>query len=279
MRQELPGRMRLAGKSSDLSVGHSAHLTDEAIGAIANGGKAGFIHSYETGSAVDGPGIRMVLWTTGCFFRCQYCQNPDTWQIKNGRPVTVAQVMQEVRKYARFLARTHGGLTITGGEPLVQTPFVTRIFRACQQLDLHTALDTNGYLGDRLTDEDLQAINLVLLDIKSWDPATHHRLTGNEVAPVLRFAQRLSDLGRPAWIRFVLVPGLTDDPANVDGLAGFIATLRNVERVEVLPFHQLGKFKWKQLGIDYPLEDTRSPDNALLARVVGQFRAHGLNAS
>lgn len=279
MDQDLPGRMRLAGRSSKVSVGHSAHFADDDVGAIVTRGDAGFLHSYETGSAVDGPGIRMVLWTTGCFFRCQYCQNPDTWQIKNGRLVTVEQVMQEAGKYARFLARTHGGLTISGGEPLVQAAFVSRIFRECKQLGLHTALDTNGYLGDRLTDADLAAVDLVLLDIKSWEPATHQRVTGKEVAPVLRFARRLADLRRAAWIRFVLVPGLTDDPANVDGLADFVATLGNVERVEVLPFHQLGRFKWEQLGIDYLLKDTAPPDNALLARVVDQFRARGLNAS
>lgn len=236
----------------------------------------GFIHSFHAGSAVDGPGMRFVLWMNGCVLRCLYCHNPDTWKMKHGRPVTLDFVMHEVGKYARFLKATQGGVTISGGEPLVQAPFVARIFRACKALGLHTALDTNGFLSDRLTDDDFDAVDLVLLDIKSFDPATHLRATGQPVAPVLATARRLAALGQPAWIRFVLVPGLTDAPANVDGLAAFVATLPNVERVEVLPFHQMGRAKWEQLGRPYALADTPPPSPELVARVVDQFRAYGL---
>lgn len=167
-------------------------------------------------------------------------------------------------------------MTISGGEPLVQAPFVSRIFRACKRLGLHTALDTNGYLGDRLTDEDLASIDLVILDIKSWEQATHRKVTHVAIEPVLRFARRLSDLGKPVWIRFVLVPGLTDGRANIEGLADFVATLQNVERVEILPFHQMGRYKWRELGPAYQLEDTRPPDSGMVARTEAIFRARGL---
>lgn len=253
----------------------SHHAILSATGAAMTG-EHGYIHSYHAGSTVDGPGVRMVVWTSGCPLRCQYCHNPDTWQMRRGAPTSVAELLSVVRRYARFLQVAKGGLTISGGEPLLQAPFVTRVLRGAQELGVHTALDTSGFGGERMSDDDLLAADLVLLDIKSYDPETHRRVTGRDVAPVLRFARRLSDLGRPMWLRFVLVPGLTDDPANVEGLAGFAASLRGVERLEVLPFHQMGRFKWQELGLEYRLADTPAPDQALLARVTGQFRARGL---
>jgi pyruvate formate lyase activating enzyme len=244
--------------------------------SVKDDGAAGYVHSFQTGSVVDGPGVRFVLWTTGCLMRCLYCHNPDTWHMKHGQPTSVDEMMAEIGKYERVLKMTGGGVTISGGEPLVQAPFVTQVFRECKALGLHTVLDTNGYLGDRITDEELADVDLVLLDIKSFDAETHRRATGYPVDDVLRFARRLSDLGKPAWIRFVLVPGLTDDESNVDDLAAFVATLENVERVEVLPFHQMGRDKWERLGRPYPLTDTPPPDEALVARVHDQFRAYGL---
>jgi pyruvate formate lyase activating enzyme len=242
-------------------------------------GEEGYMHSHTTGSVVDGPGVRMVVWLTGCHLRCQYCHNPDTWKLKSGTRTSVTALMTEVAKYRRFMSVTHGGLTLSGGEPLVQAPFVARVLRECKQLGIHTALDTNGYLGDRISDADLGMADLVLLDLKSWDPETHRRVTGWDVEPVLRFARRLSDLGRPAWVRFVLVPGLTDDPANVEGLADFLATLRNIERVEVLPFHQMGRYKWEKLGLRYALRETPPPSPHLVAHVAARFRERGLNVS
>jgi pyruvate formate lyase activating enzyme len=171
-----------------------------------------------------------------------------------------------------------GGLTLSGGEPLVQPAFSRRIFAAAREFGLHTALDTSGFLGDRATDEYLQSVDLVLLDIKSWDPETYRRVTKQDVAPTLRFAERLAAMGKPVWLRYVLVPGLTDEPANVEGVAKFVAPMKNVEWVEVLPFHQLGAFKWKALGLDYQLADTPPASPELLARVLGQFRDAGCNA-
>ncbi len=236
----------------------------------------GYIHSYTTASAYDGPGLRTVLWTTGCNLRCQYCHNPDTWRLRGGRPARVGEVVAELARYAPFMRATGGGVTISGGEPLLQKPFVMGVLRGCKARGLHTALDTSGFLGERLTDDDLQAIDLVLLDLKSWDPATHKTLTGVEVGPVLHFARRLAALGRPAWVRFVLVPGLTDAPQNIAGLAAFVAGLGNVARVEVLPFHQLGRAKWAELGLVYPLEATPPPTQAAVAQALATFAAQGL---
>lgn len=238
-------------------------------------GRLGYVHSFQTGSAVDGPGLRFVLWTTGCMMRCQYCHNPDTWRLRNGREMSLDAMMAEIGKYERVLKRT-GGVTVSGGEPLMQAPFVTRLLHACKERGLHTVLDTNGHFGERISDEQLADVDLVLLDLKSFDAATHQQVTGTPVEPVLRFARRLSDLGTPVWIRFVLVPGLTDDPANVEGLAAFVATLGNVERVEILPFHQLGRDKWRRLKLPYALPDTEPPDDAALARARAPFEAHGI---
>jgi pyruvate formate lyase activating enzyme len=236
----------------------------------------GYIHSLTTGSAYDGPGLRTVVWTMGCHLRCLYCHNPDTWHLKGGTLTTAEAVVDEVARTARFMAATGGGVTVSGGEPLVQAPFVLEILRRCRERGIHTALDTNGYLGDNVSDEDLSAADLVLLDLKSWDPALHRRLTGVEQAPILRFARRLAALGRPAWVRFVLVPGLTDAEENVAGLADFVAELPNVERVEILPFHQLGRHKWAELGQDYPLRDTLAATADEAARAAAIFRARGI---
>jgi len=168
-----------------------------------------------------------------------------------------------------------GGLTISGGEALVQPAFTQRIFSAAKSLGLHTALDTSGFLGDHATDEYLKSVDLVILDIKSWDPETYRRVTKQEVGPTLRFAERLAAMNKPVWVRFVLVPGLTDAPANVEGVAEFVAPMKNVEWVEILPFHQLGAFKWKELGLDYQLADTPPASPELVARVIGQFRTRG----
>jgi pyruvate formate lyase activating enzyme len=236
----------------------------------------GYLHSYEVGSTVDGPGIRFVAFTTGCLLRCQYCHNPDTWHKYNGHPVTVSRAMQEIGKYARVLKITKGGITISGGEPMLQRPFVMRIFRRCKELGIHTCMDTSGRLGDKMTDEDLMDIDLNLLDIKSGDPDIYQKVTHQPLQPTLDYAQRLSRLGRPMWIRYVLVPGLTDGYDNVQKVADFVASLETVERVEILRFHQMGSDKWHKLALEYPLENFESPDAELTERVRGQFRSYGL---
>ena len=220
----------------------------------------GYVHSIETAGTVDGPGVRTVVWTTGCVLRCLYCHNPDTWHLKAGRPMALEDVTGEIAKYASSLKLMHGGVTLSGGEPLIQAPF--------------TALDTSGFLGSRADDAMLGDIDLVLLDIKSWDPETYRHVTGRELQPTLDFARRLADLGKPVWLRFVLVPDLTDAPADIRGIADFAAALGNIQRVEVLPFHQLGAAKWQALGYDYLLARTPPPtdDQVDAARAVFRER-------
>ena len=241
-------------------------------------GDMGFLHSFTTGATVDGPGVRVVAWTAGCMWRCQYCHNPDTWTMSNGMPVTVQNAATELRKYRQGLKIMGGGFTLSGGEPLMQHRFAAKLFSAAKLMGIHTALDTNGYLGDRLGDEDLDVIDLVLLDIKAWDPARHHALTGMDNAPTLAFARRLAERKRAVWLRYVLVPGLTDDLDDIRRIAEFAGALGNVHRVDVLPFHQLGRFKWKKLRLPYALEHTSAPDHELVERVCGVFRAAGLKA-
>ncbi|MEU3645291.1 pyruvate formate-lyase-activating protein [Lentzea sp. NPDC034063] len=236
----------------------------------------GSVHSWDVSTAVDGPGTRFVLFLSGCPLRCLYCHNPDTWHMRDGHRTTVDEVMAEVVKYRRFIEVAGGGLTISGGEPLLQPDFTAAVFHRVKQLGLHTALDTSGFLGARASDELLADTDLVLLDIKSWDPLTYRHVTSGEVTPTLEFARRLSGLRKPMWIRFVLVPGHTDAEDNVAGIASFVSTLDSVERVEVLPFHKLGTPKYAALGIPFPLAGVPSPDAELVRRVRGQFADFGV---
>ena len=239
-------------------------------------GLSGYIHSYETMGTADGPGMRFVLFLTGCPLRCQYCHNPDTWQLKNGNLVPVDEVMNEIGKYADFLIESDGGITISGGEPLFQPKFLATVLRRCKQMGLHTALDTSGFLGRRMTDPMLADTDLVLLDIKSSDPDVYKAITGVGIEPTLEFARRLDAVGTPVWVRYVLVPDLTDDFENVEGVAEFLASLTNVERVEILPFHKMGEHKWEALNLDYRLKHTESPSTDLIQRVQNQFRQRKL---
>jgi pyruvate formate lyase activating enzyme len=236
----------------------------------------GYIHSIETLGTVDGPGIRHVIFAQGCPLRCLYCHNPDSFKMKQGRLVTSSALLDGIEASANFLRRARGGVTISGGEPLVQAKFVASIFRGCKEMKLHTALDTSGHLGAKASDAMLADIDLVLLDIKSFDPETYRRLTGVELQPTLDFARRLEALGRSMWIRFVLVPGLTDVPAHVDALADFVAALKSVERVEVAPFHKMGEFKWRELRMPYALADTPPPSANSIASVHRAFSSRGL---
>jgi pyruvate formate lyase activating enzyme len=241
-------------------------------------GDMGFLHSFTTGSAVDGPGIRVVAWTAGCQWRCRYCHNPDTWTMRNGIPVTVDQAVRELQKYKRGLSVMKGGLTLSGGEPLMQDRFAVKLLTAAHDMGIHTALDTNGGLGARVSDDEIRGIDLVLLDLKGWNPGRHRELTGMDNSPTLVFARRLASLGRPIWVRYVLAPGWSDDEETMGGVARFAGSLGNVERVDVLPFHQLGRYKWQSLGLDYTMADAEPPSEAVVRRAVDVFRAEGLRA-
>lgn len=241
-------------------------------------GEMGFLHSFTTGSTVDGPGVRVVGWTSGCQWRCLYCHNPDTWNMTNGIPVSLARATAELRKYRHGLRVMSGGFTLSGGEPLLQDRFSVKLLAAAKKMGIHTALDTNGALGERLSNAELEHIDLVLLDLKSWNPELHRRITGMEVGPVLDFARRLAACKKPIWLRFVLVPGLSDGAENIAKIAIFAADLGNVQRVDVLPFHQMGRFKWRELGLNYTLEDVQPPAIEAVERACAQFRAVGLTA-
>jgi pyruvate formate lyase activating enzyme len=245
-------------------------------------GDLGSVHSWELVTAVDGPGTRLTYFLSGCALRCLYCQNPDTWRLPDGIPTTLGEVTDRIDHYAAVLKATHGGVTLSGGEPLLQHTFAGRIFRHCQSIGLHTALDTSGYLGARVDDAFLDDVNLVLLDVKSGLPETYKKVTGRELAPTLEFGRRLAERGTPMWIRYVLVPDLTDAVDNIEAVADYVQSLQSlgdgdaVKRVEILPFHQMGTSKWKAIGEPYPLENTKPPSKKLLERVRGQFRAREL---
>jgi pyruvate formate lyase activating enzyme len=274
-----PSPNTLEAKSPyELRVNRGAPVSESAIKRALDSGEMGFLHSFTTGSTVDGPGVRVVAWTSGCQFRCLYCHNPDTWSLSNGTPVTLDRAVEELKKYRQGLKVMSGGFTLSGGEPLMQDRFAVRLFSAAKAMGIHTALDTNGFLGERLSDEELEKIDLVLLDIKAWNADRHRQLTNKDVGPVLDFARRLAASKRPIWQRFVLVPGFTDDADDIAQIAKFSASLGTVERVDVLPFHQMGRFKWKELGLNYTLDDVKPPTHDLVKRVCAQFRTEGLIA-
>ncbi len=239
-------------------------------------GELGSLHSWELVTAVDGPGTRLTAFLSGCPLRCLYCHNPDTMEMRRGEPVTAEELLNRVRRYVPVLKVTGGGVTLSGGEPLMQPAFVARVLRGAKEMGLHTAIDTSGYLGAHCTDEMLDDVDLVLLDVKSGLPETYKRVTGQNLQPTLDFGRRLAERGTEIWIRFVLVPGLTDDEANVQAVADYVATLATVSRVEVLPFHQMGRDKWESLGMRYELDGVAAPSPELVERVRDQFRAKGL---
>jgi pyruvate formate lyase activating enzyme len=243
----------------ELRVNLGRDVPESDVRSALASGDMGFLHSFTTGSTVDGPGVRVVAWTTGCHWRCLYCHNPDTWTLTNGIPVTLVKAVEELSKYRHGLRLMSGGFTLSGGEPLMQDRFAVKLFAAAKKLGIHTALDTNGHLGSRLADPDLENIDLVLLDLKAWDPDRHHRLTGMDIDPVLAFARRLAVLRKPVWARFA-------------------AGLQVVERVDVLPFHQMGRYKWRELGAEYKLDDFQPPSREAVSRACALFREAGLKA-
>ena len=262
---------------TDRTRPHTAPATP--AGAVTHRPISGSVHSWDLSTGVDGPGSRFVAFLAGCPLTCLYCHNPDTWSLRAGNRMLADDVVAEAAKYRAFIGHAGGGATISGGEPLLQPVFTGELLhRFKHELGLHTALDTSGYLGARASDAMLADADLVLLDIKSWQRGIYRQLTGRELHPTLSFARRLALLGRPVWLRFVLVPGLTDGAANIGGVAAFAASLGVVERVDVLPFHKLGAAKWENLGKPFPLAGTPEPTAAEVARARDIFARHGLHA-
>jgi len=267
-----------AASPYELRVNLGTKVSEAEVRTALATGEMGFLHSFTTGSTVDGPGVRVVAWTTGCMWRCLYCHNPDTWTMSNGIPVTVEQAVEQLRKYRYGLKVMSGGVTLSGGEPLMQHRFAVKLLTAARAMGIHTAVQTNGHYGDKLSDAELRTIDLVLLDLKAWDPARHRRLTGMDGDRTRTFALRLAAHNRPMWVRFVLVPGLTDQMADIKRIASFAAELGTVQRVDVLPFHQLGRYKWKELGIPYELDRTEPPTEDAVEEAVHLFKAEGMTA-
>ncbi|MED5017528.1 pyruvate formate-lyase-activating protein [Paenibacillus chibensis] len=220
----------------------------------------GHIHSMETFGTVDGPGIRFVLFMQGCLLKCQYCHNPDTWALNEGKEMTVEEVLDEIEPYLNYYRSSGGGLTVSGGEPTLQSHFVAELFKEVKnRWNLHTTLDSNGFNEAERIHQLLEVTDLVLLDIKHIDDEKHIKLTGKSNERTLRTAEWLSEHGRSMWIRHVYVPGIHDQEEDLINLGRFIGTLRGVEKFEILPYHQMGIYKWEALGKDYPLEGVPSP--------------------
>ncbi len=222
----------------------------------------GYVHSIETFGTVDGPGIRFVVFVQGCPLKCIYCHNRDTWDTKTGNLTKISDLVAEIKRYIPYMKSSGGGVTVSGGEPLLQPKFVLNLFKELKNLNIHTALDTAGSLAinDDIA-ELLKYTDLVLLDIKHIDDEKAKILTGVSNKNNLDFARYLDKNNIPVWIRQVIIPGYTNDEKDLLKLKEFISTLSNVEKVELLPYHDLGKFKWDELGLEYKLADTRTADN------------------
>ena len=220
----------------------------------------GRIHSTESFGTVDGPGIRFVIFMQGCTLKCKYCHNRDTWEVNSGNLVSIEELIKEIKNYKAYIDNSGGGVTVSGGEPLIQAEFVTELFKQLKQLGIHTALDTAGSLPlSNSIKELLKYTDLVLLDIKHINDEKSKQLTGFSNKNNLEFAKYLSNINIPVWIRQVLVPGYTDDEFDLQKLKEFIDSLSNVQKVELLPYHDLGKFKWKELNDKYELENVIPP--------------------
>ena len=217
----------------------------------------GRIHSFESLGAVDGPGIRFVVFMQGCHLKCKYCQNRDTWDINSGEQYTVKQVVEKIMRYKNYIVASNGGVTLSGGEPLLQQDFVISLFQELKKQNISTCLDTSGMFT--ITDKIKQIVDLTdifLLDIKSINDETCKWLTGSSNKLELEFAKYINEKNKRIWIRQVLVPGITDKKEDLLKLKDFLKTI-NVEKFEFLPYHNLGKYKWEKLGLPYELEDVR----------------------
>ena len=237
----------------------------------------GKLHSFESCGTVDGPGIRFIVFTQGCPLRCKYCHNPDTWKLEDSKyERSIEFTINEIKKYKPFF-RKGGGLTITGGEPFVQLNYIEALFKRAKEEGIHTVVDTSGYIFNDKVKKTLEYIDLVLLDIKSIDPNIYKELTGVELKNTLKFAEYLDSINKPVWIRHVIVPGITDKKENLEKLATYVSKFKNVEKIELLPFHQLGTHKWEEMNLEYPFKDVVEPtaEEMKVARQI--FRDKGLN--
>ncbi len=239
----------------------------------------GRVHSLESLGTVDGPGIRYVVFLQGCPLRCKFCHNPDTWDTHKGTIFTPEELVYEIIKYKSYMAFSNGGVTFTGGEPTLQAEFLLEVCKLLKPHGIHVALDTSGFILNDTVKELLEYVDLVLLDIKNFDPIVYKEVTGVALDPTLRFLDYLREKKITAWIRYVLVPKLTDNLESVKELSAHLDQYPNVEKIELLPFHKMGEYKWKELGLNYTLSDTKEPDKALLLKVKEIFESNGKTVS
>lgn len=227
----------------------------------------GFIHSYETCGAVDGPGIRFVVFTQGCPLRCKYCHNPDTWAPDKGQETTSEDLIDKIGRYKVFMRNTGGGLTVSGGEPLMQAEFVADLFKKAKEHDLHTALDTSGVSSPDRVESVLEHTDLLLLDVKSTDPQMYQMLTGAKIDYFHKILELSAKHKVEVWLRLVVVPGFTDKLEEIEKINTIKAKYSNISKVELLPFHKMGEYKWAELGLEYELEETREPEPELMEKL------------
>lgn len=234
----------------------------------------GRIHSLESFGTLDGPGVRFVVFLQGCPLRCRYCHNPDAQPMEGGREITVSELMRQIESCRNFIRS--GGVTLSGGEPLAQPEFARELLTRCREAGFHTALDTSGVYALSHSRSVIDAADLLLLDIKAFDPELCRRLTGADNSNALATLNYCETNGKPVWIRHVLVPGYTLDPEQLEALAAYLAPFRCIGRVELLPFHRMAEFKWRALGIDDPLAGVPEPAAAEVKTAAELFSAAGL---
>jgi len=239
----------------------------------------GRIHSLESFGTVDGPGIRFVIFMQGCPLRCQFCHNPDTWELEKGAEYTPQQLVGEIIKYKSYMDFSGGGVTFTGGEPLLQAEFILEVGKLLKEHKISIAIDTSGYVWNHYVKELLEYIDIILLDIKNFDPHVYEEITGVSLSPTLKLLDYLREHHINTWIRYVLVPGLTDHLDHIRKLSDYLDHYPNVSKIELLAFHKMGEYKWKELGVEYKLSDTKEPDKELLQKVKAIFESNGKTVS
>lgn len=239
----------------------------------------GRIHSLESFGTVDGPGIRFVVFMQGCPLRCQFCHNPDTWEVQKGLEYTPEQLTCEIIKYKSYMEFSGGGVTFTGGEPLLQAEFLLETVKLLKKQGINIAIDTSGYVWNEAVKEVLQSTDTVLLDIKNYDPRVYEVVTGVPLTPTLQLLDYLREKKINTWVRYVLVPGLTDNLESIKKLSKHLSNYPNVSKIELLGFHKMGEFKWKELGLEYKLSDTKEPSNELLKEVKEILENSGITVS
>lgn len=235
----------------------------------------GRIHSLESCGTVDGPGIRFVVFMQGCALRCQFCHNPDTWDVNKGEIYTPDELMDEIVKYKSFMNFSGGGVTFTGGEPLLQSEFILEVAKKCKDSDISVAIDTSGFIWNSKVEEILEYTDIVLLDIKNFDRGVYKAVTGVSLEPTLQFLDTLKEKNINTWVRYVLVPNLTDNLESIKEFAEHLKAYPNISKIELLGFHKMGEYKWEELGLNYQLSDTKEPTKEALKEVQQILEASG----